>query len=270
MATKDIYKIDNYFITIGVIFLLLGAISILADPRTYTEITITSANRLTFEDWDGRTEDQIRQAYGENTEIYANGFPMIRTIVVANGLLLLIVGMAYRATERKIISVWDALDRSGEARVPALALSLGLTREFILKHLKDINAQHNTYYVWDSEMDKIADGKLMAEYMFVATCPSCGNSISQKIKLNFSSPPKCAYCGTSAAVTDLNRLKQDVMENRFVLQPTENGAFSVGVFILLLVIFWPAAFIYLFVKKSNASKSIFAHVAYDQSKLQNP
>lgn len=255
MTQKDIYKVDNYFITFGVIFLIISAISIVADPRTYSEVSVRTGTSYTFEDKEGRSLEEIRKANNAD-EAFENGFPRIRTIVGINGLILLAIGLYYRAKEKKIISIWDALDRAGEARVKDLALSLGLTREFILKHLKNINAQRNVYYVYDSEQDKIADGKLMAEYVVVATCSGCGNSIDQRVSLNFSVLPKCKYCGTAISIEELNALKREVMSTRATLVSTEGKSdFSVGVFILLLVVFWPGAIAYVIIKKGKTIKS---------------
>lgn len=255
MAQKDIYKIDNYFITIGIVLLVVSAISIFADPRSYSELTISNGSSFKFEDREGRTDVQIKEQNGSNTEIAANAFPKIRSLIGLNGLIILGIGLFYRSREKKIISIWDALDRSGESKVRDLSVSLGLSSNFILKHLKEINAQRNVYFVYDSEHDKIVDGKLMAEYAIVATCSGCGNNINQRVSLHFSKLPTCKYCGTTISIDELNKLKQQVLTTREIQQEVPAGNFSVGVFVLLLIFFWPGAIAYVIIKKGKSIKN---------------
>lgn len=265
---KDIYKIDNYFISIGVLLIIVAAISIFADPRSYYELTITNGSTLKWEDREGRTDEQIIQEHGADTVITPSGFPKIRTIIGINGFVILAIGLFYRSREKKIISIWDALDRSGESKVQELAVSLGLSRDFILRHLKEINAQRNVYFVYQSDQDKIVDGKLMAEYVVVANCPGCGNNLNQKVSLHFSQLPTCRYCGTTISVDDLNKLKHEVMSSRNIVVEPPKSDFSVGVFVLLLIFFWPGAVAYVIIKKSNKIKNFSSQISQLQAQTQ--
>ncbi len=255
MAQKDIFKIDNYFIGIGIFLIIISAISIFADPRTYYDLTLMKGSSFSFDNLDGRTIEDFKSSKGNDVEIIENGFPLIRTLVGLNGFILLAIGMYYRSIENKIINIWDALEVSGEAKVNNLSLSLGISRAFILNHLKDINAQKNVYYVLDVEHDKIVDGKLMAEYTVSGICTGCAQMISGKVSLHTAILPKCNYCGTPLSSDDLNKLKQDVLANRHLQQPiVAEGSFSVAAFVGLLIFFWPGAIVYLIVKKGNAIK----------------
>jgi len=102
---KDVFKIDNYFIIIGTLFLIAGLVTILLDPRTY-------------------------DSYTEN--------PILRLNMAISGLLLLVVGIYYRKKENKIHSIWDALEKNKEARLRDLEASLGLSRSFILDTLNTL------------------------------------------------------------------------------------------------------------------------------------
>ncbi len=249
MSQKDIYKVDNYFIKLGWIFLIVSAISILADPRSYNDLSIGKDNSYHFEDFNGRTLTQVKEDNADSS-VTVNGFPLKRVIFGVNGLILLGIGLYYRSLERKIINLWDALDHTGEAKVKDLTMSLGYSRQFIIRHLKDINAQRNTYYVHDVQQDAIVDGKLMTEFLVVADCPGCGNNINERVSLNFSSPPKCKYCGTTVPVEYLNKAKQDVLTSRKdAVLPTPKKEFSIGVFVALMIFFWPAAIFYILYKK---------------------
>jgi len=249
VSQKDIYKVDNYFIKLGWVFLIVSGISIFADPRSYNELSIGKNNSYHFEDFNGRTLSQVKEE-NPDASVTVNGFPLKRVILGINGLILLGIGLYYRSLERKIINLWDALDHTGEAKVNDLTMSLGYSKQFIIKHLKDINAQRNTYYVYDRQQDAIVDGRLMAEFLVVADCPGCGNNINERVSLNFSFPPKCKYCGTTVPVEFLNKAKQEMLNSRkSAVLPTPKKEFSVGVFVALLIFFWPGAILYALYKK---------------------
>jgi len=118
-----------------------------------------------------------------------------------------------------------------------------------VKHLKDINAQQQAAYTYDSRSDKIINNRLLTEFLVAVDCTSCGHKINQKVSLDLSNPPRCQYCGTGVSVDFLNKMKQDVVMAMQTPVAEQGGDFSVGVFIALLVFFWPAAIVYLIVKK---------------------
>lgn len=263
MARKDIYRIDNYFITIGWAFLILGVALMALDPFLWNDVAIrekqpqSNRSSYTFEDRNGRTLDQIRAEKGEGYVVSERSFPLGRTLLVINGVALLIIGYAYRAREKKIISIWDALEYTGEAGVEGLAVSLGLSREFILRHLKDINAQQQSAYTYDIRSDKILNNKYLSEFLVMEDCAKCGHKINQKVSLDLSDPPRCPYCGTGVSADHLNDLKREVLTGLQkapavipVAATITAGAFNMPLFVVLLVFFWPAAVFYLIKKKA--------------------
>lgn len=264
MAHKDIFKIDNYLISIGATFLVIGVLFTVFDPSLYYDVTLLEDKHYTYEDYNGRTLEQI-QAEHPNAELSVKSFPLARVILAGNGLLLLAIGVSYRRKENKIIRIWDALDRTGEARVNDLAVSLGLSRDFVLRSLKSINAQRNVYFVYDSTQDKIVDGKLMTEYAVSSTCTSCGNANNYKISLSFAALPSCKYCGTPIGVDELNDLKHKVLSTRDTSRPVPTNDFKVGIFVLLLIFFWPAAIAYLIIKKQKAARQVQLEPASDSA-----
>jgi len=260
MAKKDIYKIDNYFITIGLIFFVFGFLSVLFDPRTYNEVVILKrgaslasgghVENYTYDDKRGRSLEEIRIASNADavTEVK---FPWIRAIIGLNGILIFTIGVYYRKRENKIIAIWNALERSGEARVDELALSLGLDRNFVITHLKEINAQQCSYFVWDQSKDKIVDSRLKTEFLIVVDCKSCGSKLNEKLSIDVLSTPKCEYCGNPVASSDdLNQMKKELLANRDAIKKADQKNFSAGIFVTLLIFFWPAAIYYIIKNKS--------------------
>ncbi len=262
MARKDIYKIDNYFIAIGYTLLFLGALSTLFDPHMWSEVvikeTVDGKTRHTFEDKNGRTLEAIQKEKGERfvVEEIQREFPTVRAIMTINGLVLLLIGYGYRSREKKIISVWHALEHTGEAAVSGLAVSLGLSREFILRHLKDINAQQHSAYTYDSRSDKIINSRLASEYLVFVDCANCGRKINQKVSLDLSSPPQCEYCGTNVSADHLNQLKQEALASMrpaaTAAAPAQAEGINIVLLVVLLILFWPAAVFYVIKKKASS------------------
>jgi len=257
MAKKDIYKIDNYFITMGIIFLVVGSIAIAYNwPGA---IWVTKQGSSYTVPQKGRTLDQIKKETGADS-VEVSGFPGISTLILISGLSMLVIGIVYRVRENKIISIWNALDQTGESKVNDLAASLGIKRSFVLAHLKEINAQQVTYYIWDHASDKIVDAKLMTEFLVVAECKNCGAKINEKVHIDLTILPKCQYCGGPVSTAEsLNRLKVEVLtthETVVAAQKATANSFNIVIFILLLMIFWPAAVGYFIYTRTNISLPI--------------
>jgi len=136
MVKKDVFKIDNYAIAIGILFLIGGLITTFADPRTYNELMVTKdGHSYTFDNYNGRTLTEVQQELGSDAQITVLEKPFIRPIIAISGLCLLIVGIYYRKKENKIHSIWDALEKTKEGKLRDLEVSLGLSRSFILDNL---------------------------------------------------------------------------------------------------------------------------------------
>lgn len=246
-AKKNIYKIDGIFITVGLLFTFVFGIGLLSDSRTYGEYVVHKDHLEFSVDGQGRTKEEIKEAYSAD-EVFG-GFPYFKLISLINGVLILGVGMYYRRKEKKIIMIWDALDRTGEAKINDLIVSLGIPRDFILTHLRLINSQRNVYYVYDSDSDKIVDGKLRAEYVFVTACQGCGHTLDVKIALSSVHVPKCSYCGHPVSTHEsINAKREQILMNRPDLQD-EKKPVNWFVFALLVFVFWPAAIFYVYMRK---------------------
>lgn len=262
MTPREIYKIDNYFIAIGYALLIIGVLSVALDPLRWNDVVIKekvgNKTHYTFDNKNGRTLEQIRQERGENYTVEESGrsFPLVRAVMIANGLVLLFIGYGYRAREKKIVAVWHALEHTGEANVEHLTVSLGLSREFILKHLKDINAQQQSAYTYDSRSDKIMNSRLQSEFLVFADCANCGHKINQKVSLDLSRPPRCQYCGSGVSAEHLNQLKQDALQSirqsAATVPAAAAGQINIVLLVVLLLIFWPAAVLYVVKKKAFA------------------
>ena len=150
--------------------------------------------------------------------------------------------------------LWDALEKTKEGKVDNLVVSLGISRSFILQNLKHINAQQGVYYVYMADKDMIVDGRLMERHTLSVTCKGCGHAINQKVSLANLEKPTCNYCGAAIPVSDLSKLRNDVLKDMPWVINSPKKDFNIAIFVVLLIVFWPAAIGYMAYKKNLASK----------------
>lgn len=269
MAKKDIFKIDNYLIGFGIFILVIGVLTTFLDPRTYYDLVILNESKLSFENYDGRTLEEVQKELGSNAELIVTEPPLIRPIIGISGLVLLIIGIVFRKKENKILSIWDALEKSSEGKLRDLEVSLGLSRKFILDNLKHINAQQGAYYVYISAKETIMDGRLLEEHVISLQCSGCGNNINKKISLTILEELHCPYCAAAIPVGELSKLRSKIVqENKPWIMPASNSGMSIPIFIILLILFWPGAIIYFVVKKNSSSKEMANLMATLQKDVQ--
>ncbi|MCK5813473.1 MAG: hypothetical protein KAH03_04410 [Cocleimonas sp.] len=215
MPKKNIYTIDNWLINTGRILFIIFFIS-----------TCSRASTQHY-DW-------VSPALG---------------LFIAIGLL--IVGNIIRRREKKIIAVWNILEHSTEVSAQELMQQTGFNTLFIEDALRLINGRGHTYYIWDKEQDKIIDGRLRTAVITDVKCENCGAKISEITRLDTHKSPNCTYCGEAVSAKKINKLKSEAMDKIRDSTPRNNSkGFSLWVFILLLIIFWPAAVAYALWKSS--------------------
>lgn len=263
MTKKDIFKIDNWIITLGVIFICLSLLTIFADPETSNDVEIIEfANHDTssysrYENYDGRTFEEIEKYYKLKSPLYKVTkviFPIKRVIIGLSGLILLLFGIIIRKKENKIISIWNILENNDNVFINDLALSLGLTKEFILNNLKNINKNSNVIYIYDSKHSKIVSKNLTSKYNINSKCTNCGNNVNKQIPLHIYNEVKCDYCSTPISQNIIKEARDlalgEQSENIYKKENESNkkNDFNKITFLILLVLCWPGAIVYYIVK----------------------
>jgi hypothetical protein len=176
-------------------------------------------------------------------------------------VVFLAAGYSIRSKEKQYFAVWNILERTLEVHIGDLVENTGLTRETIEKAIKEINRRGSAFFVYDRPSGWIVDGRLKSQTVAINTCPSCGHTMGYTLPLAVTKLPRCQYCRTELDATYVNRLKQEKI--RFLLgtdssskpadtMPTFKGSgFNWAVFILLLVLFWPGALVYAYLKNGT-------------------
>ena len=157
-------------------------------------------------------------------------------------------GIVIRRKENRMIVIWNILENTTEVSVQDLEWNTGFDRAFIEESIRIINTKGLGFFVWDRRSDTIVDGRLRTTMMTVTNCPSCGGQIDQKVPLDLSFVPRCAYCDRALSVDHLNQLKSKVISTIRPAAPSvaakRSGGFRVSVFLFLLFIFWPLGIAY--------------------------
>lgn len=209
MARRNVHRIDDALIRAGYLFALVS---------------------LTASGCSGRL------GAGQPTWIELAGF--------AAAALMLVVGYRVRRDERRIVSVWQILEHSTEARIGELIQATGFDRPFLLRAVRIINQQPNAYYVWDEASDTIIDGRMRSRVVIIERCESCGAGVNAELSMDLADVPACAHCGGPVTSRDLNRLKQENLSALRAESLRPSQKFTLWIFIVLLLIFWPAALAY--------------------------
>lgn len=159
--------------------------------------------------------------------------------------ILFFVGHAYRTTENTLIQLTDIivsegsislseLSRRAEVPVGKLRKLVGEIEKYnwpLIKHEKD-----NVGLFIGGSVD------------LVNQCHSCGASSSHSIQLS-SRAPSCPYCGVPVDGTKVAKAKEELYDRARLLctQQIPTKLLNVPLLIVLFIIFWPAALIYLFI-----------------------
>lgn len=229
MARKDIHKIDNLLIRTG----WLGMVGLLLAEGC------SSAPA---------PEDV---ALGS----MALAIPVVSLVLGVAAIVMLLVGYTIRARENKVVAVWDILEHATEVSIADLERSTGFSRPFIEAAVRTINRQPGCYYVVDDDAGTIVDGRMRSRIVMVEQCQSCGAHVNMQISIDLPKAPACAHCGAPVATGDLNKLKLDRVD-ALRESAAKRGEFSVVLFIVLLILFWPLAVIYA-VWASGAVDNLF-------------
>ena len=176
----------------------------------------------------------------------------------ALSFLLLLVGYVIRRQENKVIAVWNIIEQLGNISVDELARSTGLPRKFILTAVNTINLNTGEYYLHDPVHDRIIDRqRIQSESVSIREkCDSCGALIHLRVTTGQKIKPVCHYCGTPVSATAMNHLDNISVEQQ--LKRTQSAPRSLGkiefsplLFVVLLVVFPPAAIVYALFKASR-------------------
>lgn len=167
---------------------------------------------------------------------------------------LWIAGFKLRRREHRAWSLYSMVDDHVEIPASDLLRNSDLTAKTLSRAIRDLNNAGVAFLVWDRKADVIQDGRLRSARIQVEDCGACGAKVSLNLRIGDIASARCPYCHDPLGAERLMEEKAqlideldtdpDVMSARYKM-PTD---FSVGIFILLTLVFWPFGITYAFWK----------------------
>jgi len=178
---------------------------------------------------------------------------------------LLWTGFSWRRRERQIAAVWSLLRQNAVLSVPELLASSDFTRRDLERAVRFLNNRGLAHYIWDRKSDTIQDGRLESLHLAIDKCDACGGALALEIPVAAREIPRCPYCGDPVSLRSLEERRREAIEALRVASGPETRpaggsggsrrSFSLGLFVLLLIAFWPAALLYAFYQaRSDGSR----------------
>lgn len=208
-------------------------------------------------------------------------FILIAVIMGIMPVAFLTAGYRIRAIEKQYLAVWNILEKTLEVSIHDLVNNTGIDKETIIRALHEINRRGSAFFIYDRPSGLIFDGRLKSQTIAINTCPACEQTLGYTIPLVVSTLPRCKYCGTDLDATHINRLKQEKIRSIRASNPSSvpagdpvqrRGSFNWVVFVILLVVFWPLALGYAFMKSgrliadTSRSAPLFREDVWDEIK----
>ena len=265
---KDIHKIDNVLLAAAKILAIValfggGCISLPLGAGIAMEAghkIVDSKGGVRY-DFSSTTAEQkaannpgadIRPIKNSTRQLFLASIIGINLLVWVAVLGLYLTGRRIRKKEDKIIALWNALERSQELSLAAIERSMAMDRAFVLESVELLRRRHLAYYVVDTQNDTVVDMAVYEKSLAVDKCPSCGAAFKERLSFSGDAPPQCPYCQAGVAEDLWQRQRDRMLERVTHYQRGGNESeFSIGKFIVLFMLFWPAALAYAVKKHSG-------------------
>ena len=191
---------------------------------------------------------------------YIPAFLFICFLVLAPTAMIL-VGYYFRSRENKINRLLHLLETILEIDIPDITKETQLLPDEIQIAFAKIQTLGLGFYVWDTELNRVYDRRLLSQYVFVELCPSCGNKIGKSFSMILKEIPRCEYCNNPIEMRYWNELRMKSFElisknnlERYRLESFAKKEISIPLLIFLFIFFWPLGVFYLL--KSQEKKEI--------------
>lgn len=175
-------------------------------------------------------------------------------LAMACPIVLLVVGMHMRRKEKLLLELWRMIEARGQMSVDQLLSMTSLRRKQLGAAIRRINQFGNGLLLWDKRNHVVRDGRVKVHSLTHSQlCGSCGGSVNIEIRSS-ESHYACPYCGSGLDSELINPLLGELQQRQELARPAAQLAsakIDLGVFVVLLVFFWPAAIVYA-IHKNNA------------------
>ena len=165
-----------------------------------------------------------------------------------------IAGFKLRRREQRAWALYQLVDDHVEIPVPDLLRDSDFTAATLSRAIRDLNNSGVAFLVWDRKADVVQDGRLRATQVQIEDCGSCGAKVSMSVRIGETASARCPYCRDLLAAERLmeekaQRIDELDTDPAIVSARFESGSnFSIAIFALLTLVFWPLGIGYAFWK----------------------
>lgn len=167
---------------------------------------------------------------------------------------LWVAGFKLRRREGRAWAIYRLVDDHVEIPVSDLLRDSDFTAATLSRAIHDLNNSGVAFLVWDRKADVVQDGRLRSGQVQVEDCNACGAKVSVSVRIGEIASARCPYCRDLLAAERLMEAKAqliDELDTDPAIQSARSKAksnFSVGIFVVLTLVFWPLGIGYAFWK----------------------
>jgi hypothetical protein len=167
---------------------------------------------------------------------------------------LWIAGFKLRQREHRAWSLYRMVDDHVEIPASDLLRNSDLTAETLSRAIRDLNNAGVAFLVWDRKANLIQDGRLRSARIQVEDCGACGAKVSLNLRIGDIASARCPYChdplGAERLMEEKAQLVDELDTDPEIMSARNSppSNFSIPIFAILTLFFWPLAIGYAFWK----------------------
>ncbi|NND59282.1 MAG: hypothetical protein HKN49_03360 [Gammaproteobacteria bacterium] len=186
----------------------------------------------------------------------STGLVVAFILVVGCPLAMLLAGWYVRRYEKTLVQMWQLVDRHNQVAIDHLCDVFSMSRRQVQRAVRRINRRGRALLVIDTEGDKVRnDGRKTEVMAHSQDCAKCGATVAVEVR-SAASEYHCPYCGSGLDSEPINLLRSQMHYRETTNAPQKpqtlfepaaphsQSKFNLVVFIVLLIVFWPAAVVY--------------------------
>lgn len=174
------------------------------------------------------------------------------TVFASAPLGLWFAGLKLRRREDRAWALHQLVDDHVEISASDLLRNSDFTTATLGLAIRDLNNSGAVFLVWDRKADVVQDGRLRSARVLVEDCGACGAKVSLSLRIGDIASARCPFCHDPLGVerhTEEKAQLIDELDTDPEIKSSQNrkgSNFSVGIFALLTIIFWPLGIAYAF------------------------
>ena len=227
---KNIYHKDGCLFVLGCVLLIPAVISFLivgfinnldykiSDPSENGEGTQYICSNQTIE--------EVKEEYpGKKVTELKHAFPIKSTVFLSICLGLIVYSRLVKTKEKKIIKLWDLLEKNRTLSLQILRERFGYDKKFVFEALHYINQQPNASFTYQLDDDLIYNDNATVQWHLTANCSKCGGVVNEKSFISMHTEFfACPYC--AAPIKD--EKFEDFKKKKIKDQSRKNKHYSGG------------------------------------------